>query len=204
MLVLLRSWYGSCSRPLLRFSQQSVVFHPRTTGNRSGVRQFAFRHSPMDNPNQKWTEFYWTVCMMFFVISSSMAKPSIGKQAENQFYQSALAAKCVIDRYSFTKPRDNRRNQLSPDSFDFLCDVLHPTTGLLTDVKVEIKASGKGTVLLTTEESNLAQRSSYDKDFLVVVYRHTPTSVVNNRFTARKVISPTTFAAGTSRLRVKA
>lgn len=39
MLVLQRSWYGSCSRPLLRFSQQSVVFHPRTTGNSSGERQ---------------------------------------------------------------------------------------------------------------------------------------------------------------------
>lgn len=133
-----------------------------------------------------------------------MAKTTIGHQAQHQFWQSARSAKgCRIGGYVFANPRDNTANAISPESFDYLCDVTHPTGGLLRDVKVEVKASGRGSILLTTNETITAIRSTYDHDYLIVVYRHSPTTVKHYRF-AKKVISAKVFKLATSRLRVSA
>jgi hypothetical protein len=133
-----------------------------------------------------------------------MAKNTIGYQAENQFYQSSRSHQgCRIGSYVFSNPRDYTKRATKEEGFDFLCDVLHPTSGLLRDVRVEVKASGKGTVLLTSTETSLALHSNYDSDYLVVVYRHTRASVAKNQFKP-KVISTTAFAAASTRLRIKA
>jgi hypothetical protein len=133
-----------------------------------------------------------------------MAKPTTGYQAENQFYQSALSAKgCPIGGYIFMNPRDLTKQTSLDECCDFLCDVMHPTSGLLRDVRVELKASRKGTVLLTEKESLMASRSNYDSDYFLIVYRHTAKSIIKNQFKP-KVVSTNAFKAATTQLRVKA
>ena len=133
-----------------------------------------------------------------------MAKPTVGYQVENQFYQSALGTDgCPIGDYVFTNPRDCTKQTSPADCFDFLCDVAHPTAGQLRDVRVELKASRKGTVLLTSTETELAKQSTYGLNYLLVVYRHTAKSVVKNQFRP-KVVSPDAFKAAVPQLRIKA
>lgn len=98
----------------------------------------------------------------------------VGYEAENAFLEKVQSGGLQIHTIEEGKFMVVTRAEKSSGnaSYDFLCEITAPNGKHIRSVYVELKASRKGTVVLTDAEMNFANSKRYGTEYVLVVARH--------------------------------